>query len=161
VVSKSVPVFRDLHLTVRRQGKHNDLASTLKELPAVQKKASTSFPAAINALNQTQDEIAFARPYAPDLVGWLTKFGQVTSFYDGNGHYARVESANSNLFSCTPAAGNCVLTAIPPSQQFNGLDFESATRCPGGATQPIAGSNPFLDDGNLNGDCDPGDVPPG
>jgi phospholipid/cholesterol/gamma-HCH transport system substrate-binding protein len=161
VVTKSVPVFKDLRLTVRRKGKHNDLASTLKELPSVHKKASRSFPAAINALNQTQDEIAFARPYAPDLVGWLTKFGEVTSFYDGNGHYARVESANSDLFRCTPVGGNCVLQPIPVSQQFADLDFEISTRCPGGVTQPIAGSNPFLDDGNLSGDCDPGDVPPG
>ncbi len=161
VVSKSVPVFKDLRLTVRRKGKHNDLASTLKDLPDVQKKASKAFPAAINALNQTQDEIAFVRPYAPDLVGWLTKFGEVSSFYDANGHYARVESANSNLFRCTPVGGNCILDPIPPSQQFADLDFEISTRCPGGSTQPISGSNPFLDGSNLVGKCDPGDVPPG
>ena len=53
-------------------------------------------------------------------------------------------------------------------QQFDDLEFGNFTRCPGGATQPIAGSNPFLDDGNLltggmgpNPKCDPSDVPPG
>ncbi len=33
-------------------------------------------------------------------------------------------------------------------------------RCPGGASQPIAGSNPFLDNGNLTGKCDPAQVIP-
>ncbi len=33
-------------------------------------------------------------------------------------------------------------------------------RCPGGTTQPIVGSNPFLDNGNLVGKCDPSQVPP-
>jgi hypothetical protein len=32
-------------------------------------------------------------------------------------------------------------------------------RCPGGGVQPIAGSNPFLDNGNLTGKCDPSQVP--
>ena len=41
------------------------------------------------------------------------------------------------------------LAPIPPSQQFNDLKFGTFTRCPGGATQPIAGSNPFTDDGSL------------
>ncbi len=161
VVSRSVPVFKNLRLTVRRSGKHNDLASTLKELPSVHKKANRSVPASINALNQTQDEVQFIRPYSPDLVGWLAKFGEVTSFYDGNGHYARVNAANSNLFKCTPVAGTCTLTPIPESQQFAGLDFQISTRCPGAATQPISGSNPFLDDGNLAGQCNPANVPPG
>src|SRR5262249_49200586 len=129
VVSRSVPVFKNLRLTVSRNGKHNDLASTLKELPSVHKKANRSVPASIQALNQTQDEVQFARPYAPDLVGWLTKFGQVTSYYDGNGHYARVSAANSNLFKCTPVAGTCTLTPIPESQQFADLNFQLSTRC--------------------------------
>ena len=53
------------------------------------------------------------------------------------------------------------LAPIPLSQQFSDLQFGIFTRCPGGATQPISGSNPFLDGGNLNGKCDPSDVPPG
>ena len=60
------------------------------------------------------------------------------------------------------------LAPIPSSQQFDGLTFGTFTRCPGGATQPIAGSNPFTDDGNLlsggmgpNPKCTTSDVPPG
>jgi hypothetical protein len=117
----------------------------------------------------------------PDLMGFLTKFGQVSSYYDANGHYARVSTAQANPFHyCTAGDTNphCVggggpyttneLAPIPPSQQFNDLDFGIFARCPGGATQPIGGSNPFTDDGNLlsggqppNPKCDTSDVPPG
>ena len=95
------------------------------------------------------------------------------SYYDANGHYARVSTAEANLFHyCTagdtnPLSGAAAvhdrpLEPIPPSQQFNDLQFGTFTRCPGGATQPISGSNPFLTTAaTSNGKCDPSDVPPG
>jgi hypothetical protein len=84
----------------------------------------------------------------------------VTAYYDANGHFARVQPANANLFSVNPVTRN--LDPIPPDQQFNGLNFKIYKRCPGGATQAIPGSNPFTDNGNLGpGDCNTGDVPPG
>ncbi len=77
----------------------------------------------------------------------------------------RVSTAESNPFHyCTAGDTNPALRGghptgslepIPLSQQFSGLDFGNFTRCPGGATQPISGSNPFLDGGNLNGKCRP------
>jgi phospholipid/cholesterol/gamma-HCH transport system substrate-binding protein len=114
----------------------------------------------------------------PDVMGFLSKFAEVTAPYDANGHYARVSTAEANFFHyCKPADSNPVCTPpyaagdlapIPPSQQFNDLAFGNFTRCPGGATQPIAGSNPFTDDNSLlaggqapNPKCDPSDVPPG
>ena len=43
---------------------------------------------------------------------------------------------------------------------YGGFDYiTNKTPCPGGSTQPIAGSNPFLDNGNLVGKCDPSQVP--
>ncbi len=125
--------------------------------------------------------IEFARPYMPDLLGFLSKFAEVIAFYDANGHYARVSTAQANLFHyCEPGDTNPVcaggggpyttgeLAPIPPSQQFDDLEFGIFTRCPGGATPPIAGSNPFTDDGDLltggqapNPKCDPSQVPPG
>ena len=99
----------------------------------------------------------------------------MTAFYDANGHFARVQPANADVFHyCTLGDTNpqCVggggtyttneLAPIPPSEQFNDLNFKVYKRCPGGSTQPIAGSNPFTDNGNLGpGDCNTGDVPPG
>jgi phospholipid/cholesterol/gamma-HCH transport system substrate-binding protein len=116
---------------------------------------------AIDALNDSQENIEFARPYTPDLMAFLTKFGQATAYYDANGHYARVTLPATGLFSYDPATG--MLDPQPASQRFDGLDFERAlTPCPGAATQPAPdGSSPFLDDGRLAGKCDPADTPPG
>ncbi len=157
VVHRSVPVFTDLRKVVDLPGPDNDLGETIKALPKLEPKAATAFPAAVEASQDSMPFISFARPYAPDLLGAFTKLGQVTAFYDANGHYARVQPANINVFE--NVAGT--LDPIPPSQQFDDLEFGVFTRCPGGSTQPIGGSNPFDDNGNLAGACDPSDVPPG
>ena len=181
VAERSVPVFGDLRLALNREGKHNDLTDQLRELPRVERKASTEVPRAIAGLDASQPFFEFARPYMPDLMGFLSKFAEVTAPYDFSGHYARVSTAQSGFFHyCKPGDTNshCTggggpystgqLAPIPPSEQFNDLSFGTLTRCPGGATQPIAGSNPFTDDGDLltggqspNPKCDTSDVPPG
>jgi phospholipid/cholesterol/gamma-HCH transport system substrate-binding protein len=161
-----------------RPGPTNDLTDSLRELPRIERSASRSVPRTIAGLDASQPVIEFARPYMPDLMGFLSKFAEVTSFYDASGHYARVSTAQANIFHyCETAADpECVpggysqgqLAPVPPSQQFDELQFGQFTRCPGGATQPIPGSNPFTDDGSLlsggqapNPKCDTSDVPPG
>jgi phospholipid/cholesterol/gamma-HCH transport system substrate-binding protein len=157
VLHRSVPVFTDLRKIVSLPGPDNDLGEAVKALPKVETRARTAFPAAVTASDDSLPFISFARPYSPDLFGAFTKLGQVTAYYDANGHYARVQPANANLFENVGGT----LEPIPPSEQFDDLEFGIFTRCPGGSTQPIAGSNPFLDNGNLSGLCDPADVPPG
>lgn len=160
VLHRAVPVFTDLHDVVDLPGRYNDLADSIKALPKLEPKARTAFPAAVNASNSSLPFIRFARPYGPDVLNAFTKLGQVTAFYDANGHYARVQPANANLFEVNPVTRN--LDPIPPSQQFDNLNFQIYRRCPGGATQPIAGSNPFNDNGNLGpGECDATQTPPG
>ncbi|MGH2952701.1 MAG: MlaD family protein [Solirubrobacterales bacterium] len=159
VAVDAVPVFRDLRLATARSGPANDLAEALRALPGAERRAKRSVPVTIEALDASQPKVAQLRPYTPDLFGFLTKFGQVTAYYDGNGHYARVQPAGANLFDRDPLTG--VLDAILPTDQLTGFDSGFFDRCPGGATQPISGSNPFLDDGALNGACDPLAVPPG
>jgi phospholipid/cholesterol/gamma-HCH transport system substrate-binding protein len=164
VAHRSVPVVSDLALAVNRDGPANDLTDSLRDLPKVQKRASKTSTAALRALNTSQDNVAFARPYVPDLVAWLTHFGEVTANYDANGHFARVSPAAANIFSFDDpdSDGTGTLDPIPPSEQFSGIDFGTFTRCPGGSTQPASdGSTPFLDLGNLTGLCNPADVPPG
>ena len=92
-------------------------------------------------------------------MAFITKLGQVTAYYDANGHYARVSPVDTGVFAYNGGTGQ--LDPIPTSDQYTGLDTGVFKRCPGGATQPIAGSNPFLDDGALIGECKPTDVPPG
>ncbi|MEK6327355.1 MAG: MlaD family protein [Actinomycetota bacterium] len=177
VAERSVPVFHDLRRALSRPGPTNDLTDSLREMPRIERSASRSVPQTIAGLDASQPVIEFARPYMPDLMGFLSKFAEVTSFYDANGHYARVSTAQANLFHlCETGDPNPVcgsygpgqLAPIPPSQQFDDLEFGIFTRCPGGATQPIPGSNPFTDDGSLlsggqapNPKCDTSDVPPG
>lgn len=161
VAERSVPVFDDLGRVVQRQGSANDLADTLADLPAFQSNTRSAVAPAIEALHASQPNIEFARPYAPDLLAFLTKFGQATAFYDANGHYARVSLPATGIFDYDPASGE--LEPQPSSERYSDLFFErSLSPCPGAATQPAPdGSSPWLADGELSGDCDPADVPPG
>jgi phospholipid/cholesterol/gamma-HCH transport system substrate-binding protein len=170
VSQRGVPVIRDLSLAVNRPGKVNDLTDALRLQPGTERVARRTLPNALQALDDSQPTVQFIRPYSPDLFAWLQKFAADAATYDADGHYVRVSTADANVFHyCQAGDTNPVcadetpgtLAPIPLSQQFNDLDFGLFTRCPGGATQPIAGSNPFLDGGNLDGECDPSDVPPG
>ena len=54
-------------------------------------------------MDVSQDDVAFLRPYTPDILAWLAKFGEVTAYYDGNGHYARAQPAAANVFDYNTA----------------------------------------------------------
>ncbi len=159
VADDSVPVFRDLSDVLHLDGPANDLVDTLGALPGAQRRAASSVPAQITALDDSQPNLAQLRPYSPDLLAFFGRFGQASSNYDANGHYLRPQPTGINFFNWNPATN--VLDPVPTSQQFQEFDNGFFNRCPGGSTQPIAGSNPFLDDGALTGICDPGDVPAG
>jgi phospholipid/cholesterol/gamma-HCH transport system substrate-binding protein len=170
VSERGVPVIRDLSLALNRNGLKNDVTDTLRLQPRAARAAGRAVPHTIRALNASQPVISFARPYSPDLFAWISKFAQDASNYDSSGHYVRVSTAEANPFHyCRAGDPNPVcaghqagdLEPIPLSQQFSDLQFGTFTRCPGGATQPIPSSNPFLDGGNLRGRCDPSDVHPG
>ncbi len=184
----SVPVFRNLRLAVRRPGAHNDLAEFTKDQAPVEAKAQNAFPQAIkaedcSAVDPTQcgsppgsdPPIRFIRPYSPDLLGGLGKLGQVTAFYDGSGHFARIMSLIP-MFHWNP--GTEELDPFMPVEtvSYSDLQFPTAPenvyrRCPGGATQANAGwpaptDHPFLDGGILTSgvppaDCNATQVPPG
>jgi phospholipid/cholesterol/gamma-HCH transport system substrate-binding protein len=161
VAERSVPVFDDLGLAVKRGGRDNDLADLLRDAPRLEQRTRSAVGPAIAALHDSQANVEFARPYTPDLMAFLTKFGQAAAYYDANGHYARIQTAALGLFDYDPLTGQ--LDPRPSSERYEGLDFEpELTPCPGAATQPAPdGSSPYLDDGRLAGKCDPGDVPPG
>ena len=168
VARNAVPVFQNLRRIVLRKGQANDLTDTLRELPIVRDQARKDLPRASQALEDSLPVFQFARPYAPDVLGLVSRLGQATAYYDANGHYARAYPI-ANIFSNTAGA----LAPQSPAQQYDFFDSNplgrgTFVRCPGGATQPIGGSNPFTDDGNLlsggqdpNPKCDPADVPPG
>jgi phospholipid/cholesterol/gamma-HCH transport system substrate-binding protein len=160
LIADARPTIRDLRTLVRRDGADNDLVEATRRMPELQRVATPAFDHGRQALVQLQPVLEFLRPYAPELVGWLRDFGQGASNYDANGHYARIQPIfNAFSFNEDPAGG--VLTPIPPSQRFDGLQTNRLRRCPGAASQPNSdGSAPWRDvSGEL--DCDPGQVPPG
>jgi phospholipid/cholesterol/gamma-HCH transport system substrate-binding protein len=167
VLSKAVPVFKNLRLTVKRQGFANDSAELLAALPAVQQRAARAFPHSEEAIDDFQPNLNFFRAYTPDLFNGFAKLGQVTAPYDGNGHYARVSFSDLNLFKYN--AGTRGLEPIAPSEQYDafGSSADVTRRCPGGATQPAAdGSSPFVEppfsgSGVTTSDCNPADAPGG
>jgi phospholipid/cholesterol/gamma-HCH transport system substrate-binding protein len=166
VLSKAVPVFKNLRLSVNRKGFANDSAETLGFLPAVQERSSRAFPNAEQAIADFQPSLNFARAYTPDIFNGFAKLGQVTGYYDGNGHYARAQLA-LNLFERNSEGE---LKPIKPSEQYNAFGGSASVRrpCPGGATQSAPDhSNPYTEPPfagsgvSPSSDCDPADAPPG
>ena len=165
VLSRAVPVFKNLRLSNRRKGFANDTAELLGFLPAVQERSAKAFPRTEAAIDAFQPNLNFARAYTPDLFNGFGTLGQIAGYYDGNGHYARVQPTDMNLFSFNSGTG--VLDPISTSEQYDAFSPpRTFRRCPGGATQPAPdGSNPFVDPpipgGASSSACDPADVPPG
>lgn len=155
VLKRARPVFNELAITAVRPGPDNDTSDLLSRLIPLEGRARTAFTATIRALDESQDEVSTTRAYMPDVLNAFAKLGAATANYDANGHYSRVRPSATGVFQLNGSSIDPATTEI-----FSGLDLISGiNRCPGGATQPIAGSNPFLDDGNLVGKCDPTQVP--
>jgi phospholipid/cholesterol/gamma-HCH transport system substrate-binding protein len=165
LLAEARPTVRDLAALVRSPGADNDAVEATRALPSLQRVASPSFENTRRALVRAQPVLEFLRPYSPDFVGWLRDFGQTTSAYDANGHYARIQPIfNAFRISTPPTPGaDQRLEPLPPDQRFDGLSKGNLQRCPGAATQPATdGSSPFTDGSNLGpSDCNPSQVPPG
>jgi phospholipid/cholesterol/gamma-HCH transport system substrate-binding protein len=166
VLSKAVPVFKNLRLSASRPGFANDTAEALGFLPAVQERASRAFPHAEQAVEDSLPTFTFARTYTPEIFNGLGRLGQITGYYDGNGHYARAQLV-LNLFRRDEGSGT--LAPIKPSEQYGFFGASAGARrpCPGGATQDAGdGSSPFTEppfagSGVSSSECDPASAPPG
>ncbi len=167
VLSSAVPFFKNLRLSVRRKGFANDTGELLATLPAVQEGAAKAFPHSAEAITAFQPNLSFARAYTPDIFNGFGKLGQVTGYYDGNGHYARIQFSDLNIFKYNSGSGQ--LEPISPSRQYEAFGESAGVRrpCPGGATQSAPdGSNPFTEPpfpgaGVTPSQCNPSAAPPG
>jgi phospholipid/cholesterol/gamma-HCH transport system substrate-binding protein len=161
-VADARPTIRELRRLVSAPGDDNDLVEATEKLPRLQRTATPAFRNSRQALIDAQPVLEFARPYTPDLVGWLRDYGQGAANYDANGHFARVQPV-FNSFQLTDSPEGQVLQPQPVGQRMRGLQTGVLKRCPGAATQrPPDGSAPFTDGSSLSGeDCDPNLVPPG
>lgn len=165
VLSKFIPVLRNLRLTVARPGFANDAGELLATMPAVQSRASRTFPHAEDAIAGFQPNLNFARSYTTDLFNALGKLGVAAGYYDGNGNYVRASPSALNLFENEGG----VLKPISRKEQFDFFGPEAGVRkpCPGGATQNATdGSSPYVNPPQAGSavspsECDPSDVAPG
>jgi phospholipid/cholesterol/gamma-HCH transport system substrate-binding protein len=156
LVSDARPTIRDLRRLIRRPGRGNDLIELAQKAPRLAALTDTVFPRAVDALQETQTVLEYARPYTPDFAGWLTKFGTAASTYDANGHYARIQPIFSG-FNYTDTPTGAVL-APNTGTRLAGFDTGNGQRCPGAAMQPPPdGSAPYLETPGF--ECDPEDTP--
>lgn len=162
VLKEGTPVFANLSKTVSQKGSNNDFTDLMKSAPQVEKAASTSFPNSITAINTSLSNQTFFRTYAPELVGLVRDFGQSTSNYDANGHYARA----TPIFNAFQYNGSS-LDYVGDSRNAGVSNGPGNTiRCPGAPTQaPPDGSAPWQPNPVFPGlgplDCNPSVVPPG
>ena len=154
LVADARPTIRDLRTLIRLPGANNDLLELTGKLPRLQRLTSTVFPRANRTFDRSQEFVDTLRQYTPDLAGWFTKFGQVASNYDANGHYARIQPI-FGLFDYDADTGE--LSRKPDAQRIDGFGAGQQRRCPGAAVQPPPdGSAPFPVP-----ECDPNQRPPG
>jgi phospholipid/cholesterol/gamma-HCH transport system substrate-binding protein len=159
LVRAARPTIRDLRLAIRRPGADNDLVELTRKTPRLADVASPSLRNTTTALRKSLPVLDFIRPYAPELTGYLRDFGNSTSNYDANGHFARIQPLY-NTFSFTDNAAGGLLTPQDPDDRLDGLQTGIFKRCPGTAVQPASdGSTPYEDNGGL--DCDRRQVLPG
>jgi len=163
------PAVRDLSATVRLAGPDNDLVELLRRQPVIDAIANASaerdgerregaLPATAKALADLAPQLAYLRPYAPELAGWFDDFS-TTGAYDALGNYSRVGLGLTG-FTLDPALG---LLPVPASLRAALLAAGTKTgrnnRCPGSLerTAPDA-SNPYVPAGLR---CDRSQVPIG
>ncbi len=154
LLDTATPAVHNFNLAISRPGASNDLTDLVRALPLLAQTLSTSSPSSVTALKESVPITAFFGPYAPDLAGTLRTFGQAGSYYDANGHYARV----SPILPDFKLGEKETLTPTTPAQSLEGLKTGQLRRCPGAATQPAEDhSSPFVDNELLS--CDPTETP--
>jgi phospholipid/cholesterol/gamma-HCH transport system substrate-binding protein len=149
LLQRGVPVFHNLNRAVNLKGKANDLADATGFLAALQSRAAAAIPITVKAMQDSEDNLAFLRPYLPDLMAAISHLNQVSGYYDADGHYARVTPVGLGIFGLGGGPTNFTFTPQNASDVFNDYGAFGSTnrnlfrRCPGGSTPVLAASNPF------------------
>ena len=159
------PTVADLQQIIRDSGPNNDLINLTNTFPplesaALERKARTvspggtkhkvnggdpvrgAFPEMTEALEESTDEIAFARPYTPELVGWFDDFSTSGAGNDAQSGISRTQ-AYFNAFTLSPGGDTVDLTTFLTGNGFPApLAATLGVLLPGGGAVPAA---PFLD----------------
>ena len=116
-----------------------------------------AFPASTQALGVATPELAYARPYAPELTSWFNSFSH-SGVYDALGGASRV-ALFADVFSHIGGGTQVIPSALRSSTLQSLLTTNQRNRCPGAIEHAAAdGSNPYAPPGFP---CDPTQVPPG
>ena len=174
------PTVADLRTIVKRPGSANDLTELTQSFGPLASEAldtkdrkidfgggsqdvgSTpgAFPTTIQAFKDSTPQIAFGRPYTPDLLGWFDDFS-TTGSYDALGGISRTQV----VFNVsTPENGVPAIVPLPQrgASYKNLLRTGQYKRCPGGSEQPAPDkSNVWSADDQKALDCKESDRPVG
>jgi phospholipid/cholesterol/gamma-HCH transport system substrate-binding protein len=156
VLNKFIPFTKNLRLALDRPGQNNDTTELLATLPSVERLASKTFPHGEEAIAAFQPQLNFIRAYTPDVFNGISKLGQVSGYYDGNGHYLRGAVSLLNIF----ADENGTLTGSKTANQLApfGESATSPRRCPGGAGDtPADNSAPYVNPPHTGSSVTPGE----
>ena len=98
--TRALPVFTNLATPSTGRARTTTSPTRSTSCPTSKQRARKALPRNPKGDRRFQPTSTSLRPYTPDSsTAWLSKFGQVTAYYDGNGHYARVQPAGANLFN--------------------------------------------------------------
>jgi len=155
VSRRARPAVRDLSALMP------DVETALRGLPSLQRIGGRAFADTTSTLKGAAPVVAMARPYVPDVVaGLMNGFGgNVGAYYDANGRYARIgfELPPDFLVQGGQAGGGTVSDLINQGLG-KGFKVQFPNYCPGGSTQPIDSSGPWVPD-EVKGHCDPNQKP--
>jgi len=136
---RTIPALRSL---IRSPGASNDVLDLLRDLPALDRSGTPVVTDLVPALDELLPVLDELRPYVPDVAAATTggAFGGSSfGYYDGNGHYARVQF-NGGAFSLTG------LPALGQPDEALGNRRGLVKNCPGAASDRADdGSSPFRD----------------
>jgi len=154
------PTVRDLSLTIRRNGRANDLINLVQSFPSLAEVATVkksrsyapggtrhavgdtrgAFQESVDALKGGAGEISFARPYTADFLGWFDDFSTTGGGFDALGATARGFITMSEFL------------------HKDSLAYKQYKRCPGSAEPPATdGSNVLSQQERDRLDCDESD----
>jgi hypothetical protein len=122
------------------------------------KSREGAFPATTKALEQSEPELSYARPYAVDLTGWFDDFGH-SGVYDALGGKSRV-GTYLNAFAQVDGVLKPIPLPLRNPAETRATASNQRNRCPGAAEHPADDkSNPWKPTPDHN--CDPNQVLPG
>ena len=166
------PTLRNLSALIQRAGARNDLIELTNSSvpvanigvgPVVRNGQSRpgALPASTDALQQSVPELAYARPYAPDLIGWFDDFSH-SGVYDALGGGSRASphvNLPTNVNAFIPSG--TVKDAIVSLGNQGLVSLNQRNRCPGAIERNTVfkpGPSPYWPNGYP---CDESQVPLG